>query len=159
MTTFELDPDSHHYLGIEMNQQVWQLLGQGERSAQDDRRMEQFALASFHHWTKSPKFKPINAQRAHWILARVYAVLHRSEDALRHAENCSALTREHDLKDFDLAYAHEAMARALATAKRGEDAAYYFQEARIAAEKINGEENQQIFLQDLQGPPWFGFEF
>ena len=46
----------HHYMGIELNQQVWALLAKAERTDADNRRMEEFALASLFHWTQSPSF-------------------------------------------------------------------------------------------------------
>ena len=103
-----MTPEAHHYLGIEMNQQVWTLLGKDDRDDRDNCRMEHFALASLYHWERSLRYTPINAQRGHWLLARVYAVLSRPDASLLHAEKCLSLTRELDLNDFDLAYAHEA---------------------------------------------------
>jgi hypothetical protein len=40
-----METQARHYLGVEMNQQVWALLGQG-RDDKDARRIEHFALAS-----------------------------------------------------------------------------------------------------------------
>ena len=36
----------HHYMGIEMNIQTWNLLGKENRNEQDDVRMVNFARAS-----------------------------------------------------------------------------------------------------------------
>jgi len=150
-----MNPEAHHYLGIEMNQQVWKLLAQEDR---DNRRMEHFALASLYHWEQSPKFAPINAQRGHWLLARVYAVLARSDEALLHAEKCMSLTRELDLKDFDLAYAHEGLARAHASAGNTDMAEEHYQLAAEAGEAITGDKDKEVFMGDLEGQPWFGME-
>ena len=43
----------HHYMGIEMNIQTWNLLGKEDRNEQDDVRMVNFAQASLYHWRKS----------------------------------------------------------------------------------------------------------
>ena len=55
----------HHYMGIEMNIQTWNLLGKEDRNEQDDVRMVNFAQASLSHWRKSHKYEPVNEQRGH----------------------------------------------------------------------------------------------
>jgi hypothetical protein len=47
------------------------------------------------------------------MIARAQAALGRGNMALHHARRCMAITTEAQLADFDLAYAHEATARAL----------------------------------------------
>jgi hypothetical protein len=156
VTDFQLSPENHHYLGIEMNQQVWKLLDQTERDERANQRMEQFALASLYHWQRSPNYKPLNAQRGHWLLSRVYAVLERGEEALTHGKRCMSLSVELDLKDFDLAYAHEAMARAYAATKNTDEATAHYVKASQAGATIADEKAKKIFGGDLEGPPWFG---
>ena len=93
MRDFQLAPDAHHYLGVEMNQQVWRLLAQPERDDQDKKRLEHFALASMFHWQHSPKFQPVNAQRAHWLLSRVYAGLRGSRARRTSLDTGGAMSR------------------------------------------------------------------
>jgi len=152
---FEIDQSEHHYLAIEMNQQVWALLGQAERDEKANRRMEHFALASMYHWHQSGKFKPVNAQRGHWLLSRVYAVLGQGNDALDYARRCMGLTKELDLKGFDLAYAHEAMARSLAALGDKDDAMDFHSQALAAGEGIAAEADREYFASDLKAGPWF----
>ena len=47
----------HHYMGIEMNIQTWNLLGKENRDEKDNVRMINFAKSSLYHWKKSPKFE------------------------------------------------------------------------------------------------------
>ena len=61
----------HHYMGIEMNIQTWNLLGKEDRNEQDDVRMVNFAQASLYHWRKSHKYEPVNEQRGAWMLSRM----------------------------------------------------------------------------------------
>ena len=63
MTEFSSEEKLHHYKGIEMNMQTWNLLGKKDRTEQDDARMLNFAKASLYHWKKSPRFEPVNEQR------------------------------------------------------------------------------------------------
>ena len=156
MESFELSPEAHHYLGIELNIQTWRLLEQDQLTDKDKRRMEHFALGSLYHWHRSMKFAAVNAQRGHWMLARVYAVTGEPEKSLEQARICMTLTQELNLSGFDLGYAHEALARALAASEDFEAAATTYGEAMSVP--IAGEEDQRIFLGDLQAEPWFGLE-
>jgi len=45
----------HHYMGIEMNIQTWNLLGKEDGNDKDDARMINFAHASLYHWRKLSK--------------------------------------------------------------------------------------------------------
>tara|TARA_B100000029_G_scaffold514780_1_gene618976 strand:+ start:2842 stop:3327 length:486 start_codon:yes stop_codon:yes gene_type:complete len=145
----------HHYMGIELNQQTWGLLGKKDRNAQDDNRMLAFAKASLYHWHRSHEFKPVNEQRGEWMISHVYAVLGKSEEALSHAKKCWMLTESLNLAGFDLAYAYEALARAHAALGNSDKMNEYFLKAKSAGEKIEGKEDQELFLSDLHQGPWF----
>jgi hypothetical protein len=45
----------HHYLGVELHNQTWDLMEKEDHTEKDDHRMEQFALGSLSHWKHSPK--------------------------------------------------------------------------------------------------------
>ncbi|MBN2858093.1 MAG: tetratricopeptide repeat protein [Candidatus Delongbacteria bacterium] len=152
----QLDPNIHHYLGIELNMQVWNLLGKTERDKNDDNRMIAFAKGSLFHWYNSPNFEPVNAQRGEWMISHVYAVLNRAEKALEHANNCLELTEELGLKDFDLAYCYEAMARAHAAGGNKAESEKYFKLAEEAGNSIEDKESRDMFKGDLNSEPWYG---
>ena len=145
----------HHYMGIEMNIQTWNLLGKEGRNEKDDTRMINFAHASLYHWRKSHKYKPINEQRGQWMLSHVYAVSGKSEEALSYAEETSRLTTEQDLKDFDLAYSYEALARANAALGNKKECAKWLEKAQEAGTLIQREEDKKYFITDLESAPWF----
>ena len=146
----------HHYLGVEMNIQTWNLLGKENRTEQDDVRMINFSKASLYHWRKSHKYEPVNEQRGQWMLSHVYAVLGRGEEALSHAQETSKLTKEQDLKDFDLAYSYEALARANAVLGNKNECAKYLEKAQETGSLISNEEDKKYFISDLESAPWFG---
>ena len=58
------------------------------------------------------------------------------------------------LGDFDLAYAHEARARALACLGRRDEAVA--ERALAAAVPIADDEDREIVVADLAAEPWFG---
>ena len=118
--------------------------------------MINFAHASLYHWRKSHKYKPINEQRGQWMLSHVYAVLGKSEEALSYAEETSRLTTEQDLKDFDLAYSYEALARANAALGNKKECVKWLEKAQEAGALIQREEDKKYFISDLKSAPWFG---
>jgi len=62
------------------------------------------------------------------------------------------------LKDFDLAYAYEGLARAHASAGHTDKAKEHYPLAAEAGEAIAEDKDKQIFMSDLVGQPWFGME-
>jgi len=126
-----------------------------DRTSQDESRMIPFALGSQFHWYKSPNWQPVNAQRGEWLISHVYSVMGREDRALIHAKNCMEFTEEQDLKDFDLAYAYEAMARAYASAKDKDNFEKYYKLAKDSGEKIASEEDKKVFMSDFEAEPWY----
>ena len=145
-------------MGIEMNIQTWNLLGNEDRNEQDAERMLNFAHASLDHWRKFHKYEPVNEQRGQWMLSHVYAVLGKGKEALSFAEETSRLTKEQDLKDFDLAYSYEALARANAASGNKKEYAKWLEKAQKAGALISGEEDKKYFIADLESAPWFECE-
>ena len=81
-------------------------------------------------------------------------MLGHGELALHHADQCAATCAAAGLDDFDLAYAHEARARALACLGRLDEARI---ERKAAwAVDIADAEDRSIFEGDLAAEPWFG---
>ena len=97
-------------LAADLFNHVWALLDTEGRTPEQDVEMIHAAHASRHHWGEVGT--PVNVARGEWQISRVYATLGRGEPALFHAERCLETCTEHGIGDFDLAYAHEAMARA-----------------------------------------------
>jgi hypothetical protein len=94
------------------------------------------------------------------LIAHVYTVLGHAEPALRHAERCMLLTERHrdEMEDFDLAYAHEGLARAAALSGNRELAAANKRRSRELGDLIADAEDKQIFDGDYSGGDWHGVE-
>ncbi|MCU1400399.1 MAG: hypothetical protein JWN62_3508 [Acidimicrobiales bacterium] len=146
----------HRAQGIAANNGTWDWLGKpdGERTADDEEQMTLSAYAAAYHWTRAARSGPANVARANWLLSRVWAVRANGPLALHHADIVLATCLEHSLVDFDLAYAHEARARALACLGRYDEAAA--ERAEAAAVPIVDDEDRSIFDPDLAAGPWFG---
>ena len=57
--------------------------------------------------------------------------------------------RNNNLKDFDLAYAYEAMARAYSIANNQNESKEWYKKAKVAGDLIVGEKDKEYFLLDL----------
>src|SRR6266567_1409818 len=123
----------HKKYAIELNHLVWTLLGKTDRTPEEDAAMLHTAHASHVHWEATGTAV---STRGEWLISHVYVVLNRPEAALYHAQRCLDLCQEPNVKDFDIAYGYEDMARAYALLGHPED--------------------QDIFLGDFTGCPWYG---
>ena len=157
MGEFTDEEKLHHYMGIEMNIQSWNLLGKENRDEKDNVRMINFAKSSLYHWKKSPKFELVNEQRGQWLISRIFAVLSNGNEAISYAQETLRLTEEHGFKDFDLAYAYESMARAHAVSGNKEKYKEFWEKAREAGDLIAGKEDKKYFDEDFEAEPWFGY--
>lgn len=140
---------------------TWDYLEKKDRTAEDDINMIHTVHTSRYHWgilVSEGKGGPVNLQRGEWIISRVYATLGKAESALFHAKICLELTEENDIGDFDLAFAYEAMARALALSKNKKDYEKYFKLAKEAGDKIKNKEDKEYFFEELNGGSWFGMK-
>ena len=130
-------------LGVDLFNGTWELI----ESRADDDLMVHRAHASAYHWAVAPECEPENRARAEWLVSRVYALVGRPESALVHAERCLQWCAENDLGDWDLAYAHEALARANKLAGDDAAAASHLEQARAVA--IADAEDREHLEEDL----------
>lgn len=150
----DLSGQEHRERGIEIYNDTWRYISMEDRNAEDDEAMIRRAYASAYHWSLAAGRTITNDARGEWILSRVHAITGRGETALHHARRCLAFTLEAGLQDFDLAYAHEALARALAALGRDDEATNELAAAR--AVPIGDPEDEAILVADLEAGPWFG---
>jgi DNA-binding transcriptional MerR regulator len=143
-------PDERR-LAADLFNGVWTLLETEDRSQAQDDRMLHMAHASRHHWEAVGG--PEHLARGEWLCSRVYAVLGRSEPALHHARRVLDLCEEHGIADWDLAFAHEALARAHAVAGDHDAAADAVRDALQAAEAIADPADRDLLLADLRSIP------
>ena len=136
-------------MAIEMNNQTWSFLDKKDRSDQDDVRMINYAKASLYHWRKSDKYSIVNEQRGQWLISHVYAILEKSDKALSYAKKTLKITEDNNLKDFDLAYAYESMARAYSISDNQNKSKKWYKKAKNAGDLIEGDKDKEYFLLDL----------
>lgn len=144
-----LDADGHRALAKALNNAVWDGLG-SDRDPVRDAELADTAHASLYHWRACGG--PLEEARGEWLVSRVYAVNGRAEPALHHARRSYELCVAHGFEGFDLAYAYEGLARALALA--GEPYAAELARAEELGAAIPDDEDRAIYLGDLVAPPW-----
>lgn len=148
--------DAHKYFAISTNGLVWQLLEKIDRNNHDDELMIHAGHTSCYHWLQVGT--GLHHQRAEWLLSHVYAELGIESAALKHAKRCLELTEDHVelMQDFDIAYSHEALARANALSGNLLEAMMYLRKAEASGQSIADEEDRKIFLADFNGGNWYG---
>lgn len=139
------DPVAERRLAAGLFNATWQLMDRADRTDEDDDAMVHMAHASRHHWGRVGG--PENRARGEWQCSRVYAVLGRAEPSLYHAGRCLELCERYELVEWDLAFAHEAMARARAVAGDAEGARQSIERAR--AVPVAAAEDRDLLATDL----------
>jgi len=141
------ETDLHRKFAVNCFNGTWDLLEKADRTPRDDARMIHMAHASRFHWGEIGT--PLNFARGDWQISRVYAVLGQGENALSYAKSCLHLCVDHELGDFDLAFAYEAAARAFAVLGDAEMTKKHLALAKEAGEAITKEDDRKYFFSEL----------
>lgn len=152
------EPEAHRRIAVEANNSTWDILAKpvAEISEEEAEEMTRRAYAAAYHWQRAEGFTPANDARAEWLLSRVWSVRGNGDVALGHARRCLAICESTDLVDFDLAYAHEAMARALACIGDSEGARQH-KNCALTVEIADPQDKAQVDA-DISAEPWYGLE-
>ncbi len=145
------EQEGHKKFAVDSFNLVWTLLDKEDRTLQEDDEMVHAAHASRFHWGKIGT--ALNFARGEWQISRVYSVLNKPQSALYHAKRCLTLCTENKLGDFDLAFAHEAMARSHAVAGEQAGCDEHIQLARQAGERVEDKDSREYLLGDLETIP------
>jgi hypothetical protein len=140
--------EEHKNFAINLFNLTWSLLDKKDRTREEDDKMIHAAHASRYHWGEIGT--PLEFERGEWQISRVYSVLKRSEPALFHAKRCLDICKENNIGDFDIAFAYEAMARALSITGDKAECQKHLQLATEAGEKIEKKEDKDYFLSELK---------
>ncbi len=153
MSSDDVGRQAHKAFAKECNNATYRLLDKADRSPAETGTMIDMAHAARYHWAEGGG-TPTNQVRADYLCSRAYAFAGRPEPALHHARLALTQAEALGLADFDLAFVHEAMARALACAGDLEAARAELLVAKDVA--IADPEDKEIFDADLAKEPWFG---
>ncbi len=150
-TSDVLDEAAHRRLGAELFNHTWTLLEIADRTPAQIDEMIHTAHASRYHWGRAGT--AANLARGEWQCSRVYAVLGRAEPALWHARRCVDINEANGIRDWDIASAYEAMARALAVSGDLVAAREWAARARAACDAIAEAEDREVIEGDLATLP------
>ena len=144
-----MTPEEERQLAVDLFNRAWTLMETDERTSEQDDELVNTAHASAYHWTQVGT--PANRARSEWQLSRVYVVLGRVEPALHHARRCREICEASPeaMEDWDLPYAHEALARAHALAGEADEAGRHAAAARELAGRVAGAEDREHLEADL----------
>jgi hypothetical protein len=131
----------HRQLGVDLFNFVWTLLERPGRTPDEDDLMVHSAHASAYHWRQIGEVK--NFARSEWQCSRVYSVLGRAEPALHHARRCLEWCGRGEVDDWDVPFAHEALARAYAAAGDREETERHLALARELGAAIADPEDRE----------------
>jgi uncharacterized protein YndB with AHSA1/START domain len=140
------DADWHRRQGVEANNSAGELLD-AHRSVDDDEELLRLAYAAAYHWEHAASATPANQARADYLVAKALLATGQPERALVSADRCLARCERDRLADFDLAYAHEARARALRALGREDEAAQAW--AMATAVEVADPEDREIVEKDF----------
>lgn len=152
--------DVHRWFAVNLNNRTWAALDAGEVDAAAPAHHREGLLygayASAYHWLQVGT--PVHQARAEHLVARTAVRVGRPELAVHHARRCLELVEAHpDLaEDWDVAFAHEALARASAAAGDEVAARRHLDEACRRGAAIAGDEDREVFLAELGRGEWFG---
>jgi hypothetical protein len=139
--------DLHKKFAVDLFNQTWDLLDKEGRTQEEADKMIHAAHASRYHWGEIGT--PLEFERGEWQISRVYSVLQHPEAALYHAQRCLDLCLASEIRDFDLAFAYEALARAHAIAGESAKSGEYIELAMKAAEEIEDKGNREYLEGEL----------
>ena len=144
-----MTPAEERQLAVDLFNHAWTLIELDGRTAEQDDELIHAAHASRHHWAAVGT--PANLARGEWQLSRVYTVLGRAEPALHHAQRCLVYCEANPdaLEDWDLPYAHEALARAHALAGEADGAGRHAAAARELTARVADAEDREHLEADL----------
>jgi len=142
-----MDPKAERQLAVDLFNEVWTLMENPARTADEDLRMIHSAHASRFHWEQVGG--PEHRARGEWQCSRMYAVLGRAEPSQYHAERCLSICQENGIGDWDLAFAYEALARASKVAGDAAEQARWLSLAREATASVADDDDREAVEQDL----------
>ena len=137
---------AHKWMAVEYFNKTWGFLDQQDRSVEDDEQMLLNALASLFHWTQRPDCTPENRSVGYWQVSRVYSVLNNGTESVRWAQKCLSSAGE---SVFNLACAHEALARGYRVADDQANFSSHLQQATEFASQIEDADDRKVVESDL----------
>lgn len=152
--------DLHRWFGVHLNNGTWNEIDTARVTV--DSPLEEregilyAAYAAAYHWRQVGS--PANAARGEHLIARAAITAGFPEVALQHARRCLEIcvANPKAVEDWDVAFAHEAIARAAAATGDLATAREHHATASDLGAAIAGDEDREVFQAEFAKEPWFG---
>ncbi len=150
----------HRWFAVRLNNQVWDILDAESVTASspesEQAQVMYAAQAAAHHWYQVGS--AVNHARAEYLVARTSVVTGNPHEALRHADRAIKLCQANPdlVSDWDVAMAHEVLARAQAANGLTNEAAATLDTARALADAVVDPQDRAVVEGELARQPWFG---
>ena len=128
--------------------EAWELIDKQNRSKEEDLLALGKAYASLLNWKSAGG--PTEEARGEWLISRIYSLLNMGEAAVIHGLNSVNICNLHDIGDFDLAFAYEAVTRGYGIIGDIKEKGKYYAMACEAAENIESSEDKDYFLSEFK---------
>jgi hypothetical protein len=144
----------HRKLAVNLFNSTWDLIDKEARSIVEDDAMINGAHTSLYHWSQIGG--PEQLTVGYWQVSHVYTLLQHGPLALHYANLCLDICTTHNLGEWRLAFAHEAIARAYAALNDAENCSRLRTKAIEAGAAISAQGERDHFLSELAKGPWYG---
>lgn len=134
---------------VKLFNKCWDYLDKEELTVEDEVNLVASAHSSLYAWSHAGN--ELNLARGEWMVANVYSRLNQADLATHHAQRSLDYCLENGYKDFDLAFAYEALARAAFINNDENEYKKNFDLALDASKGIEKEGDKEYFLQVLNG--------
>jgi len=126
---------------------TWDYIDKTDRTPEETLEMIHCAHASRFLWGQVGE--PINFERGEWQISKVYYLAGNPERALYHGQACLDICLAHEIKDFDLVFAYEAVANAYKLLEDEDNLNKYKQLAYSGLEGISDKGNREYAESEL----------
>lgn len=144
----------HRKQSVDLFNETWNYLDKEERTPEEEDLMVNLSHASRYHWgvrvEKGWDATPINLGRGDWQLSRVYAIIGDGKRAVHYGKNYLDICEKESIKDWDLAYAYEALARGYAVTGDTKNKNKYMELAKKATNEVKDKDTKEMILADLK---------
>ena len=144
----------HRKMAVELFNNTWKYLDKDTLTDKEKDAMVNSSHASRYHWgirvENGWDATPINLGRGDWQLSRVYTVLGDGDRAVHYGHTYLEICKKEGIKDWDLAYAYEALARGYAVKGDAKNKEKYLKLAEKATADVKDKDTRDMIESDLK---------
>lgn len=141
-------------MAVDLFNNTWNYLDKEKLTNEEKDIMVNSSHASRYHWGVRVEngwdAAPINLGRGDWQLSRVYAVLGDGDRAVHYGKTYLDICKKEGIKDWDLSYAYEALARGYAVKGDAKNKEKYIKLAKASLADVENKDTREMIEGDLK---------